>query len=123
MWQLMNWLNKLLSFAVVFLTSLCNYKIHTLYDLNNVHSSLIVSTIMILLMKIIKQDRWLHFMYIGIFIGMSDYKINFLYINLIISSLIAVLLFFLLANKLNGFGGKLGTIAFVSCLVPYLLSL
>ncbi len=54
--------------------------------------------------------------YCGAFVGMSCNTVFVTFEQLVLAGIIAGLIFVLSKNVFNGFGGKLGTIAFASCI-------
>lgn len=60
--------------------------------------------------------------YCGSFIGMGSILVNNHYLFIAFAGLISGIYFCITSNWLNGFGGKLGTLAFVGVAVAYFLT-
>lgn len=75
----------------------------------------------VITLKLIKQYALASSFYCGIFIGMSNYYSQNSLSSIILACALATLLIIVFRNRFIGYGGKLGTIAFLSSLPGYFL--
>ncbi|MCK5758232.1 MAG: hypothetical protein KAH14_03990 [Clostridiales bacterium] len=104
-------MENLMIFAAVFLGAVITYALSIYAGLGAVLASGIVGVAVAVLYK-----KYAAPAFCGSFVGMS----STLLLNqweLIIAAVLAGIIYILAKNVLNGFGGKFGTIAFISCLL------
>lgn len=82
------------------------------------------ATLIFVLITLPKKEQLQKFsmmFYVGSFVGMTSSSNLSEYIHFLVASILAVVIFRLIENKFIGMGGKLGTIAFFSSLISWLI--
>lgn len=82
------------------------------------------TTLIFVLFSLPKKEQFTKFsmmFYVGSFIGMTSSTKLSEYYHFLVASFFAVIIFKLIENKFVGMGGKLGTIAFFSSLISWLI--
>jgi hypothetical protein len=97
-----------LNIIFVILGTIITYELSTIFSLSIVVSSSIVGLIGYLV-----SGKYSFAIYTGSFAGMSSYII-FSHLEIIVVAIIASIVFQIAKNVFNGFGGRLGTIAFIA---------
>lgn len=111
-------LKLIYKFCAFFLGCFSTFFIATNFDL----SAVIVSAAVGLLSTFIPIDKKYHtVIYSGSFAGMCSQSILTSYNQIFILSFIGAILYLSLASHFKGLGGKLGTIAFLSVALTYLI--
>ncbi len=107
--------DELFKFSLIFTSALIVYVLHSEFNINSV---LVVASLTLLGGLFIKKfDKEVT---IGAFIGMGSFLISG-YGGVVIASVIAGIVNFMLKDHLNGIGGKLGMIAFSGGLLTYVI--
>jgi hypothetical protein len=110
-----------LNFCTIFVAAISTSLLFKITKLDIVIAALFSSLVGFLILKILKHKELNSVYYCGVFIGMSTYSSEFFYLGILFSSLVAAVLLMSMKDKFDGHGGKLGAIAFLSSLIPFLI--
>lgn len=107
--------------------AMCCYLLNSKTGLGSVISAGIIGTLASFLPNVNKHSNYFKkippAIYCGVFVGMSSSAVSPSIAYVVTASIIAGLFLLLSKNLFTGFGGKLGTMAFMGVFIVYLIKL